>query len=92
MTSSGQSAVSPITTHSRGTFGCERTIAPILNKGVPNLLLMISTASLISPARSSFGVATKVERAIDCRSVDTGDFFDGHLGIGQHLPASRRCA
>ena len=27
-----------------------------------------------------------------CRSVDTGDFFDGHLGIGQHLPGSRRCA
>jgi hypothetical protein len=82
MTSSDQSAVSPITAHSRGTFGCERAIAPILNKGVRNPLLMISTAGLISPARSSFGVATKAEGAIDCRSVDTGDFFDGHLGIG----------
>jgi hypothetical protein len=27
-----------------------------------------------------------LERAIDCGSVGTGDFFDGHLGIGQRLP------
>ena len=61
---------------------------PWQNKGVPNVLSMISTAGLISPVRSSFGVATKAEGDI-CRSVDTGDFFDSHLRIGQHLPASR---
>jgi hypothetical protein len=42
--------------------------------------------------RDDAAIAKPGTPIVDCRSVDTGDFFDGHLGIGQHLPASRRCA